>query len=125
LVKHFKDGNGHDQSASQQSTKNHHLTECNKQEVDVLITDQRTAVREIIAQLGTGHNAVMETIKTSGYWKVCHWVPQLLTDKHKRVCMDVLLQLFQWYAAMGNDFLLNIMAGDESWFHHFNIKTKQ
>jgi hypothetical protein len=39
---------------------------------------------------------------------------QLLTDEHRREWMDVLLQLLQWYAAKGNDFLLNIMTGTES-----------
>jgi hypothetical protein len=33
-------------------------------------------------------------------------------------------QLLQQDAADGDDVLLNIVTGDESWFHHFDPKTK-
>jgi hypothetical protein len=39
--------------------------------------------------------------------------------------MDVSSQLLQQHAAKDNDFLFNIMNGDESWFHHFNLEMKQ
>jgi hypothetical protein len=45
-------------------------------------------------------------------------------DEYKRAHMDVSSQLFQWHAAEGDDFLLDIVAGDESWFHCFDFKTK-
>jgi hypothetical protein len=38
--------------------------------------------------------------------------------------MDVSSQSLQ-HVAKGDDFLLNIVTGDESWFHHFDPKTKQ
>jgi hypothetical protein len=38
--------------------------------------------------------------------------------------MDMSLQLLEGHAAKGGDFLLNIMAGDKSWFHHFDPETK-
>jgi hypothetical protein len=37
--------------------------------------------------------------------------------------MDVLSQLLQ-HAAEGDDFLSNIVTGNESWLHHFDPKTK-
>jgi hypothetical protein len=47
-------------------------TECNDQKADVLIReDQCVMVREIIAQLGIGHNVVQQNILE--YQKVCHW----------------------------------------------------
>jgi hypothetical protein len=33
-------------------------------------------------------------------------------------------QLLEQQAAGNDDFLLNIMTCDESWFHHFDPKTK-
>jgi hypothetical protein len=38
--------------------------------------------------------------------------------------MNVSPQLFQRHAAEGDDFLLNTVTGDESWFHHFDPETK-
>jgi hypothetical protein len=34
-------------------------------------------------------------------------------------------QLLRRYAVEGDDFLLNIVTGDESWFHHFDPETKR
>jgi hypothetical protein len=39
--------------------------------------------------------------------------------------MNVLLQLLEEHAAKGDDFVLNIVTGDKSWFYHFDPKTKQ
>jgi hypothetical protein len=39
--------------------------------------------------------------------------------------MNVLLQMLQEHAAKGDDLVLNIVTGDESWFYHFYPKTKQ
>jgi hypothetical protein len=43
-------------------------------------------------------------------------------DEHKRACMNVSLQLLQYHAAEGDDFILNIMTYDESWFQYFDPK---
>jgi hypothetical protein len=71
--------------------------ECNDQKVDALITeDCIVIVKEIVAQLVIGHNAMQETRKTLGYQKVCCClVLQLLTHKCRRVgnhsCFDDML----------------------------------
>jgi hypothetical protein len=100
--------------------------EYNEQKVDALITeDQRVMTREIVLQPHTGHNAMQVMLKTLKYQKLCHyWVSQLLMDKHERACTDVSTQLLQQHAAEDDDFLLNIVTGDESRFHHFDPKTK-
>jgi hypothetical protein len=55
-----------------------------------------------------------------GYRKFCScWVFRLLTEEHKAVRRDVSSQLLRRYTVGGDDFLLNIVKGDESWFHHF------
>jgi hypothetical protein len=83
-------------------------------------------VTEIAAQLGVGHNAVQEMMETLGYQKVCsRWVPRFLTEEHKTVRRDVSSQLLRRYAVEGDNFLLNIVTGDESWFHHFDPETKR
>jgi hypothetical protein len=87
--------------------------ECNKK-VYVLITNQRTAVIEIVAQLGNGPQCCDTDDKDFRIQQSLSLDSQPMTDEHRRACMDVLLQLLQWYAAKGNDFLLNIMTSNKS-----------
>jgi hypothetical protein len=114
-VKHFKDGNGdivdlHHTSRSRTSTM-----EYNTQKVDALTTeDQSVTTRTTVLLPRTEQKTMQVMIETLKYRKVCrHWVPQLLMDKHERACVHVSSQLLQ-HAAEGNDFLLNIVTGDES-----------
>ncbi len=39
-------------------------------------------MRDIVDEIGTGHDAVQKIIKELGYSKVCaRWVPRMLTDE--------------------------------------------
>ncbi len=76
--------------------------------------------------LGIGHNAVQEMIESLGYRKVCaRWVPRLLTEDHKGQRKAITSELLQRYRHEGDDFLLRIVTGDESCFHHFEPETKR
>ena len=60
-----------------------------------------------------------------GYWKVCCcWVPDLLTGRQKWAHICVPSELLGRHGTDSNDFVLNIMAGDESWFHSCDQKIK-
>jgi hypothetical protein len=70
LQKCFEDGS-RDISDLPGSDQPRITIEYDKQKVDVLITlDQRVTIREIIVQLGIGHSAMQEMIKTLEYWKI-------------------------------------------------------
>ncbi|PNF19097.1 hypothetical protein B7P43_G10549 [Cryptotermes secundus] len=125
-AKHFKDGNtsiedepwnGHPQTAS---------TECNKERVDEIIQDDRRVTVDTIARkLGIGHSAIQEMIESLGYRKVCaRWVPRLLIQDYKGQRKAITSELLQRYRHKGDDFLLCIVTGDDSWFHHFELETK-
>ena len=80
----------------------------------------------IARTLGLGHNAVQEMIEILGYRKVCaRWVPHLLTEDHKGHRKAITSELLQKYRHEGDDFLLRIVTGDESWFQHFEPETKR
>jgi len=65
-------------------------------------------------------------IASLGYRKVCaHWVLRLLTEDHKGQRKAITSELLQRYRHEGDDFLLHIVTGDESWFHHFEPETKR
>ena len=95
--------------------------------MDENIQDDRHVTVDTIARtLGIGHNAVQEMIESLGYRKVCaRWVPRLLTEDHKGQRKAITSELLQRYRHEGDDFLLRIVTGDESWFHHFEPEMKR
>jgi len=126
-VKHFKDGNTSIQDEPRSGRPRTASTERNKERVDEIIHDDRRVTVDTIARtLGIGHNAVQEMIESLGYRKVCaRWVPRLLTEDHKGQRKAITSELLQRYRHEGDDFLLRIVTGDESWFHHFEPETKR
>ena len=103
------------------------VTPENKRRIDEMICgDRRVTVRDIVDEIGTGHNAVQEIINELGYSKVCaHWVPRMLTDELRQSRREVCTQMLQRYKAEREEFMNTIMAGDESWAHHYEPETKR
>ncbi|PNF41780.1 hypothetical protein B7P43_G02607, partial [Cryptotermes secundus] len=52
-------------------------------------------------------------------------VLRLLTEDHKGQRKAITSELLQRYRHEGDDFLLYIVTGDKSWFHHFEPETKR
>jgi len=53
--------------------------------------------------------------------KICaRWVPRLLTEDHKVQQKAITSKMLRRYQDEGDDFLLGIVTGNESWFHHFD-----
>ena len=53
------------------------------------------------------------------YTKVCsRWVPRMLTLEKKQKRVEICEKLLKRYRE-GDQFLLNVVTGDESWIHHF------
>lgn len=126
-VKHFKDENTSIQDEPRSGRPPTASTERNNDRVDEIIQDDRRVTMDTIAQtLGIGHNAVQEMIESLGYRKVSsRWVPRLLTKDHKGQRKAITSELLQRYRKEGDEFLLRIVTGDESWFHHFEPETKR
>jgi len=93
---------------------------------EIIQDDRRVTVDAIAGTLGIGHNAVQEMIESLGHRKVCaRWVPRLLTEDHKGQRKAITSERLQRYRHEGDDFLLHIVTGDESWFHYFKPETKR
>jgi len=77
-------------------------------------------------KLGIAHSAVQGMTGSLVYQKICAcWVPLLLTEDHKVQRKAITSEMFQRYQDKGYDFLLNIVTGNESWFHYFDPETKR
>ncbi|KAJ4425701.1 hypothetical protein ANN_27897 [Periplaneta americana] len=53
------------------------------------------------------------------------WVPKNLTPEHKMQRLGAALTFLQRYHNHGDEFLDNIVTGDETWISHFTPQTKQ
>jgi len=126
-VKHFKDGNTSIQDQPRSGRPRTASTERNKERVDEIIQDNKRVTVDTIARtLGLGHNAVQEMIESLSYRKFyARWVPRLLTQDHKGQRKATTSELLHRYRQEGDDFLLRIVTGDKSWFHHFEPETKR
>ena len=60
-----------------------------------------------------------------GFWKVCaKWVSKQLTEEHKTKYLVAALTFLQRYAEKGDEFLNNVVTGDETWVSHATPETK-
>ena len=55
---------------------------------------------------------------------VFQWVPKLLTPERKANCMESALIILQRYHDDGDEFLDQIITGDETWVAHIVSETK-
>ena len=125
-VTHFKSGESSITDKPRSGRPSTADTEENRVLVDELIrSDRRTTVREIVDKIGTGHNAAQNIISDLGYSKVCaRWVPRQLTDELKRSRQEVCTELLERYKMEGDQFMNSIVTGDESLAHHYEPETK-
>jgi len=69
--------------------------------------DRRVTQKQIAGRLGMSKERV-------GYTKVCsQWVPRMLTLEKKQKCVEICEELLKRYHEEGDQFLLNIVTGDE------------
>jgi hypothetical protein len=85
----------------------------------------RITQKQIAGRLGMSKERVSYIIGLLGYTKVCsRWVPHMLTPEKKQKRVEICEELLKRYREEGDQFLLNIVTGDESWIHHFNPEEK-
>ena len=94
-----------------------------QKQVDELIKhDRRITQKQIAGRLGMSK----ERVGLLGYTKVCsRWVPRMLTPEKKQKRVESCEELLKRYREEGDQFLLNIITGDETWIHHFDPEEKR
>lgn len=87
---------------------------------DIIRGDRRVTLDELYSMLSISKGSVQTIIKDLGYSKVCaRWVPRILTDRHKETRKTIAINLLHRYETEGEEFLSNIVTGDETWVHFF------
>lgn len=127
-VRAFKGGrkNVHDE---ERSGRHSVISEDLVQKVDQTVREDRrftiTSLSDVFPQVS--RSVLYEIVsKRLSYRKVCsRWVPKMLTEEHKtkRVCSA--LTFLERYHEEGDDFLSQIVTGDETWVAYVTPESKQ
>ncbi len=65
-------------------------------------------------------------IEKLSYHKFCaHWLPKLLTNRHKTKRLNSAIDFLSQYQFKKEEFLERIITGNEIWVVHVNLETKQ
>ena len=106
----------------------HRITDDIVQLVDGFVTQHcRVTVKAVAAEVRSNVRSV-HTIMTKrlNWHKVCaQWVPHSLQPQQEACVMAHCIDHLQCYAREGNEFLARVVAGDESWCHHFEPEAKR
>lgn len=89
--------------------------------------DRRQSVEEIAEGVGisssSAHRILVEDLAMSRV--VARWVPKLLTPVMKTARVSACRELLSLYEANPENFLTQLVTGDETWFHFYEPTTKQ
>ena len=95
--------------------------------LELIRENRRITVEEVAGRLnvsvGSAYSLIHGSLKFS---KVCaRWVPKELTEECKRKHLDICFRHLACYREEGDNFLQQIVTGDETWIHHYEPKSKQ
>ena len=116
-IKRFKNGHTsvkHEEGARHPTTS---ITDANKEWIhDMIVQNRWVTIDEVAHQLQISHGAACEIIHNSF---PSMKGPKHLTELHKEKCSDICEWLLDRCGAEGDHFLEQIIAGDETWIHHY------
>ena len=73
--------------------------------------------------VGSAYSLIYDNLKFS---KLCaRWVPKDLTEERKRKRLDGCSRHLDCYREEGDNFLQQIVTGDETWIHHYEPESKR
>ena len=91
-----------------------------------LRANRRVLFKELEEQFNLSHGRIWDFVhEYLGYRKACsRWVPRQLTEDHKKKRMIASLTHLLCFNDHGEDFLEQIITGDETWVHQYCAETK-
>ena len=115
----------HDKGAERPSTV---ITEDNIERArDMVLLDRWVTIDEVAHVFQIKHGSAYEMMhKKLGFHKVCaRWVPKQLAEMHKQTRVDICLKHLDRYGNELDIILDRIIAGDETWLHHYEPQSKR
>ena len=98
---------------------------CNKVR-DLVYSDRRIKVDEIVNALHISHGSVSTTLHDRlGMHKLTAcWVPKSLSDEQMATRASVYSALLKWFRSKEDDFLSRLVTVDETWVHYYEPENK-
>ena len=92
---------------------------------DLVYSDRRIQVEEIVQALGISHGRVSTILhECLGRRKLTvHWVPKSLNDEQMAIRASVCTALLKRFRSE-DDFLLRLVTVDETWVHYYEPENK-
>ena len=92
---------------------------------DLVYSDRRIQVEEIVHALGISHGSVSTILHDRlGMRKLtARWVPKSLSDEQRATRASVCSALLKHYRSK-DDFLLRLVTVDETWVHYYEPENK-
>jgi len=102
-------------------------TRTEERTLELICENRRMTVEEVAGRLnvsvGSAYSLIHDSLKFS---KVCsRWVPKELTEERKRKRLYICSRHMAHYREEGDNFLQQIVTGDETWLHHYKPKSKR
>ncbi|XP_018393225.1 PREDICTED: uncharacterized protein LOC108772230 [Cyphomyrmex costatus] len=94
---------------------------------DIVLTDRRVKVRELVEATSISHGTVILTLyKQLGMKKLsARWMPRLFTVDHKLHRVTISKQCLEMFQRNPDEFLRPFITVDETWIHYFTPETKE
>jgi len=95
--------------------------------LELICENRRITVEEVAGRLNVSVGSACSLIHDSlMFSKVCaRWVPKELTEEHKHKCLDVCSRHLARYREERDNFLQQIVTGDETWIHNYEPESKR
>ena len=94
--------------------------------LEMIGENRRISVKEFTGRLNVSVGFAYSLIRDSlNFSKVCaNWVPKELTEERKRKRLNVCYRHLARYREERDNFLQQIVTGDETWIHHYEPESK-
>jgi len=95
--------------------------------LELIRENKRMTVEDVARTLNVSIDSAYSLIHdTLNFSKVCaRWVPNELTEERKRERLDICSRHLAHYHEDGENYLQQIVTGDETWIHHYEPESKQ
>ena len=94
---------------------------------EYVMKDRRTTVWQVGENFDIGYGTAQDIlINVLGMrWVCARWVPRLLVPDQKTVRVQICTELQQRLSDESDSFLNKVITCDETWFHFFELESKQ
>ena len=94
---------------------------------EYVMKDRGITVRQVGENFDIGYGTAQDILtNVLGMRRVCaRWVPRLLVPEQKTVRVQICTELQQRLSDEGDSLLNKVITCDETWFHFFELESKQ